>query len=312
MPDFDTGLWHDVATTLGGPVLHIAIILIVALIAMRIATVSIHSAVKRLLDREAVEGVTADLSAVEIQRRLDTIGGLGAALIQAFIAVIAALMIFHELDFDIGPAIAGLGVVGIAVGFGAQSLVRDYFTGALILIENQFSKGDNVTLAGVTGVVEDFSLRRTTLRDLDGVVHTVPNGEIKVASNRTRTWSRINIDVTVAYGTDIELATAVVDGVGQEMLEDAEWSRRVIEAPRVDRLEALGEAGVTLKVLGKVRAGERPAASSELRKRMLAAFTAHGIQLPSAQRVVLARDPQVDPVEPGGTTSPPDPTTPTG
>jgi len=305
MPDFDTGPWHDIAAALRGPVLHIVIIVVIALIAIRIATASIHSAVKRLLDREADEGITMDLSAVEIQRRIDTIGGLGAALIQAFIVVIAALMIFHELNFDIGPAIAGLGVVGIAVGFGAQSLVRDYFTGTLILIENQFSKGDNVTLAGVTGVVEDFSLRRTTLRDLDGVVHTVPNGEIKVASNRTRTWSRINLDVTVAYGTDIEKATAVVDGVGKAMLEDPEWTRRVIEAPRVERLEALGETGVTLKVLGKVRAGERNAASSELRKRLLAAFNATGIELPSSQRVVLARDTQHDPVPPAGTASPP-------
>src|SRR5262245_27170987 len=218
MPEFDTGRWHDVATALRGPVLHIAIIVIVALVAMRLTTKAIREAVKRLLDREAAEGPAQDLSAVELEKRIETLGGLGAAVIQAFIAVIAALMIFHELDFDIGPAIAGLGVVGIAVGFGAQSLVRDYFTGALILIENQFSVGDNVTLAGVTGVVEGLSLRRTTLRDLDGVVHTVPNGEIKVASNRTRVWRRINLDVTVAYGTDIERATAVVDAVGQAML----------------------------------------------------------------------------------------------
>jgi small-conductance mechanosensitive channel len=310
MPDFDTGLWHDIATALRGPVLHIAIILIVAIVAMRVATTGIHGAVKRLLDREAVEGTAQDLSAVEIEKRIETIGGLGTAVARAFIAVIAALMIFHELNFDIGPAIAGLGVVGIAVGFGAQSLVRDYFTGALILIENQFSKGDVVTLAGVTGTVEDFSLRRTTLRDLDGVVHTVPNGEIKVASNRTRVWARINLDVTVTYGTDIEKATAVVDGVGRAMAEDPYWSKRVLEAPHVERLEALGEYGATLKILGTVRASDQPAASGELRKRILAAFTMNGIHIPAPQRVVLARDPQLDPFQPGGTASPPDPSPP--
>jgi len=147
-----------------------------------------------------------------------------------FILLIALVMILGELQLDIGPAIAGLGIVGIAVGFGAQSLVRDYFNGALILIENQFSRGDVVTIAGVSGTVEDFSMRRTTLRDLNGVVHTVPNGEIRVASNQTRVWARINQDVTVSYGTDIEKATRVVNDVGQAMvatrLGDGGSSRR--------------------------------------------------------------------------------------
>ena len=137
-----------------------------------------------------------------VTKRLDTLDRLGGAVIRFFVIAIAGLMILTTVGIDIGPAIAGLGVVGIAVGFGAQSLVRDYLNGCLILIENQFSRGDVVSVAGVTGTVEDFSLRRTTLRDLDGVVHTVPNGEIKVASNRTRTWARINQNVVVLFGTD--------------------------------------------------------------------------------------------------------------
>jgi len=182
-------------------------------------------------------------------------------------------------------------VVGIAVGFGAQALVRDYLTGALILVENQFAKGDVVRLAGVAGTVEDFSLRRTTLRDLDGVVHTVPNGEIKVASNLTRVWARVNQDVTVAYGTDIDTAIEVVDAVGRELAEDPIWKRRILEAPRVERVEALGEYGIALKVLGSVRAGEQWSTAGEWRKRLLAAFNEHGIEIPRPQRVVLSRDP---------------------
>jgi len=181
-------------------------------------------------------------------------------------------------------------VVGIAVGFGAQSLVRDYLNGSLILIENQFGRGDVVRLAGVAGTVEDFTLRRTTLRDLDGVVHTVPNGEIKVASNLTRVWSRINQDVTVAYGTDIDMAIEVVDNVGREMAGDPIWKRRVLDAPRVERVAALAENGVTLKILGTVRAADQWAAAGDLRKRLLVAFKEHGIEIPRPQRVVLARD----------------------
>ncbi|HET7727606.1 MAG TPA: mechanosensitive ion channel family protein [Candidatus Limnocylindrales bacterium] len=303
MPDLTESPWAEAVSLLRDPILPIVLIAIVAIVVARVAGAFVRGIVKALMDREATEGTAQELSAVEIKKRMDTLGELGTNVIRVFIALIAGVMVLGELHLDIGPAIAGLGVVGIAVGFGAQSLVRDYFTGALILVENQFSKGDVVTIAGVTGVVEDFSLRRTTLRDLDGVVHTVPNGEIKVASNRTRTWARINQDVTVAYGTDIDRAISVVDGVGQAMHDDPVWKRRVLEPPRVERVEALGEYGVTLKILGTVRASEQWAAGGELRKRLLEAFAANGIEIPRPQRVVLARDPGAavpDPFAPGG------------
>ena len=224
------------------------------MIALRLARLFVHGIVKTLLDREATEGTAQELSAVELKKRMDTLDTLGANTLKFFIVAIAFLMILGEIGLDIGPAVAGLGVVGIAVGFGAQSLVRDYLNGSLILIENQFGRGDVVRVAGVAGTVEDFTLRRTTLRDLDGIVHTVPNGEIKVASNLTRVWSRINQDVTVAYGTDIDKAIAVVDNVGREMAGDPVWKRRVLEAPRVERVQSLEPNGVTLKILGTVRA----------------------------------------------------------
>ncbi|HSK53385.1 MAG TPA: mechanosensitive ion channel family protein [Clostridia bacterium] len=266
-------------------------IVLVGLVAIRLARLFVHGIVKALLDREATEGTAQELSAVELKKRMDTLDELGSRVIQAFIVVIVVLTVLGELGINIGPAIAGLGVVGIAVGFGAQAFVRDYLTGALILVENQFAKGDVVRIAGVAGTVEDFSLRRTTLRDLDGVVHTVPNGEIKVASNLTRVWARINQDVTIAYGTDVDKAIEVVDRVGAEMTEDPLWKRRILEPPRVERVEALAEYGITLKLLGSVRAGEQWSTAGELRKRLLAAFHEHGIEIPRPQRVVLARDP---------------------
>ncbi|HEX2469309.1 MAG TPA: mechanosensitive ion channel family protein [Candidatus Limnocylindrales bacterium] len=285
---------EEITSFLRANVLPILLILLVAVIAMRLASLFVHGIVKALLDREATEGTAQELSAVEVKKRMDTLDDLGAHAIQFFIVVIAALMVLGHLGLDIAPAVAGLGVIGIAVGFGAQTLVRDYLNGALILVENQFSIGDVVRLAGVAGTVEDFNLRRTTVRDLDGVVHTIPNGEIKVASNLTRVWARINQDVTVAYGTDIDCAIDVVDGVGKAMEEDPVWKRRVLEPPRVERVEALGEYGVTLKILGSVRAPEQWAAAGEFRKRLLAALEANGIEIPRPQRVVLSRDP-VDP-----------------
>jgi small conductance mechanosensitive channel len=294
------GLPEPVRELLLGTVIPIVLIVVIALAVVWLARLTVRGIVRALLDRETSEGTAQELSAVEVKKRMDTLEGLATNVIRVFVVVIAGAMILSELDFDIAPAVAGLGIVGIAVGFGTQSIVRDYFTGALILVENQFSKGDVVTIAGVSGTVEDFSLRRTTLRDLDGVVHTVPNGEIKVASNRTRVWARINQDVTVAYGTDIERATRVVDDVGRALAADPEWRRRVMEPPRVERVEALGEYGITLKILGMVRAPEQWAAGGELRKRLLAAFATHGVEIPRPQRVVLARDPAIDPFAAGG------------
>jgi small-conductance mechanosensitive channel len=291
MPDLEKKPWSDVIAYLGTNILPILLIAVGAFIALRLARIFIHGVVKTLLDRETTEGTAQELSAVEVHKRMGTLDTLVSNAVRFFIVVIAGLMILGKLGLDIGPAVAGLGVIGIAVGFGAQSLVRDYLNGALILVENQYAKGDVVRIAGVAGSVEDFTLRRTTLRDLDGVVHTVPNGEIKVASNLTRVWSRINLDVTIAYGTDIDAATLVVDQVGREMAGDPAWKRRVLEAPRVERVEALAEYGITIKILGTVRAADQWAAAGDLRKRLLAAFKTHGIEIPRPQRVVISREP---------------------
>jgi small conductance mechanosensitive channel len=193
-------------------------------------------------------------------------------------------------------------VVGIAVGLGAQTLVRDWLAGVFIVLENQYSAGDVVAIAGVEGTVEDFSLRRTTLRDLDGTVHSVPNGQIVVASNHTRVWARVNLDIGVAYDTDIERASAIIDAIGTDLAADPEWRDRLLETPTVVRINALGDSGLTLKVLGQVRAAEQWAVAGELRKRILAAFSREGIGVPYPRRVMVtrgaARPGQPDDVEP--------------
>jgi moderate conductance mechanosensitive channel len=281
MPQFTSA---EIGDFVQHTLLPILLIIAVAGIAIRAASIFVHGIVKTLLDREATEGTAQELSAVELKKRMDTLERLGANVIQFFIVVIAALMILDKLGLSIGPALAGLGVIGIAIGFGAQTLVRDYLTGALILVENQYSVGDVVRLAGVAGTVEDFNLRRTTLRDIDGVVHTIPNGEIKVASNLTRVWARINQDVTVAYGTDIDRAIQVVDEVGQAMKADPAWRKQILEPPRVERVEAISEQGVTLKILGSVRASDQWAAAGEYRKRLIAALDANDIDTPGRIR----------------------------
>ena len=288
MPDLSQSPWSDIVGVIQESLLPILLIVVVAIVVIRLSGAFVHRFVKALMDREAAEGTAQELSAVELKKRIDTIESFASHTIQFFVVVIATLMILSELNVDIGPAIAGLGVLGIAVGFGAQTLVRDYLTGILILLENQFAKGDVVRIGGVSGVVEDFTLRRTTLRDVDGVVHIVPNGQILVASNLTRVWARIIQEVTIAYGTDIDRATAVVDAMGRDMAADPAWRRRIIEAPRVERVEALGESGVTLRISGTVRAADQWDAAGELRKRLLAAFRANGIEMPGLPKAAMA------------------------
>ncbi|MBF6604817.1 MAG: mechanosensitive ion channel family protein [Chloroflexi bacterium] len=304
MPDFNRAPWPALGSFATRTLVPIVIVIVVAWIFLWLAERYLGALVRRLMDRERREGTARELSAVEIERRIDTVSSLAVAVVRVLVVTIAMISVLGNFDVNIGPAIAGLGIVGIAVGFGAQSLVKDYLNGVLILVENQFARGDAVQIAGVSGVVEDFTLRRTTVRDIDGVVHSVPNGEITVASNLTRLWARINEDVVVAYGTNIERATEIVNEVGREMAADPLWAERVLEPPRVERVQGLGEYGITLKVLGAVRAEARWDAPGELRKRLLVAFRTHGIEIPRPQRVVLSADPTTGP---GGMTRPADP-----
>ena len=277
------GFLGAVGQRAGGLVLLIAVTFVV----LRLVEGLLRGLVGALLDREAQEGTAQELSSIEVQKRKATLEGLAGTTARALILLIAFIMALGVLGLDVAPAIAGLGVVGVAVGFGAQSLVRDYLAGVFILIENHYAKGDVVNIAGVAGTVEDFTLRRTTLRDLDGTVHTIPNGLIGVSSNLTRVWARVNLDVLVGYGSDIDRVTDVVNGVGKDMARDPAWKRRVLEAAHVERVEGLGESGITLKILGSVRAADRWSAAGELRKRILAAFAEHGIAVPGPQGVFV-------------------------
>jgi small conductance mechanosensitive channel len=289
MPDFVEEPWATIAALFVDRILPAVVIVVAAIVLLRLSRIFVRGIVKALMDREATEGTAQELSAVELEKRMGTLDALLGHVLRFFIVVIAGLMILGSFGLDIGPAIAGLGIVGIAVGFGAQHLVRDYLNGSLILIENQFSKGDVVRVAGVSGTVEDFSLRRTTLRDLDGNVHTVPNGDITVATNMTRVWARVNEDVTIGYGTDIDLVGKIIERIGAELKADPEWGPKVLEPPSLLRIEALADSGITVKVLATVRAPDRWAVAGELRRRLLDAFAGEGVEIPFPHRVIVSR-----------------------
>lgn len=278
-----------IATTL--KVAAIVVVVLAAQLAIRHASTA---GIRRVLERRATAREQTPATEIELNQRIDTLQRLTVRVSGIILLVIAVLMVLGLFEINIAPALAGLGVVGIAVGFGAQALFRDWLAGIFIIIENQYSVGDVVTVGGVSGLVEDISMRRTLLRDLDGAVHTVPNGEITVASNLTSDWSRVNIDIGVAYDTDIERATEVIDRIGIEMSEDDAWKARLLDPPAVLRVNALDDSAVTLKVLGRVLPGEQWGVAGELRRRILVAFASAGVEIPFPHRVIIRRDGSVD------------------
>jgi small conductance mechanosensitive channel len=215
-----------------------------------------------------------------MKKRADTIQSVFMGLGKVLIILLIIFTVLSELNIPIGPILAGFGIAGIAVGFGAQYLIRDLIAGIFILMENQYRVGDVAKVADIAGLVEDITLRKTVLRDLDGIVHHIPNGEIKVASNYTRHFSRVNLDVSVSYDTDLDHAIAVINRVGKEIAEDANWSWRIKTTPQVLRVDKLGVSGIDIKILGDVKPIEQWNVMGELRYRIKKAFDAEGIEIP--------------------------------
>ncbi|MFC1874217.1 mechanosensitive ion channel domain-containing protein [Chloroflexota bacterium] len=215
-----------------------------------------------------------------MKKRADTLIGVFLGLGKVIVVTTILFMILSELAVEIGPILAGMGIAGIAVGFGAQYLIRDLIAGIFVLMENQYRVGDVAKIADVAGTVEEVNLRKTVLRDLDGIVHHIPNGEIRVASNYTRHFSRVNLDVPVSYGTDLEYAIGVINRVGQELAADEKWRDRIVKAPQVLRVNNFGDSGIDIKIIGDVKPLEQWSITGELRLRLKKAFDQEGIEIP--------------------------------
>ena len=189
----------------------------------------------------------------ELQKRTHTLSSILSSTSAALIGLIALFMLLSEVGLNITPLLASAGVIGIAIGFGAQSLIKDVLNGLFILMEDQYNKGDVVKVAGISGIVEDINLKRTVLRDLDGIVHSIPNGEITTSSNYTRDWSRVNLDVPVAYGEDLDRVIEVINRVGNELTKDKYFGPKIIAAPQVLRVNNFGDSGIDIKILGDTK-----------------------------------------------------------
>ncbi len=266
--------WAAVVNWLIEPGIRILIILVVGIVLW----FALRKFLPLLVGRTMV--TTRGESKEGIKKRRETLIGVLTGVGRIFIVVVVILMILSEVKISIAPILAGFGIAGLAVGFGAQYLIRDVISGVFIILENQYRVGDVARIANVAGLVEEVHLRKTVLRDLDGIVHHIPNGEIRIASNYARHFARVNLNVSVSYDTDLDHAINVINRVGQELAAEEQWRKVIKTAPKVLRVDNLGDSGIEIKILGDVKPIEQWAVMGELRLRLKRAFDAEGIEIP--------------------------------
>jgi moderate conductance mechanosensitive channel len=223
------------------------------------------------------------------EARLRSISLVVASTAAVIIWSIAVIMALGEIGFDLAPLIAGAGIAGIALGFGAQSLVKDCISGLFMLLEDQYGVGDVVDLDEATGVVEKVSLRTTVLRGLDGTVWHVPNGNVTRVGNKSQLWSVALVDVDVAYNCDLAAARRVILACANEVVQNDDWAGVVIDPPQLLGVEALGADGITIRVTIKVEPGAQWALQRALREAFKAALDDAGIEIPFPQRTIWVR-----------------------
>jgi small-conductance mechanosensitive channel len=216
----------------------------------------------------------------ELAQRSETLARIVAQVISAIVWVVAIVMILSALGVDITPLLAGIGVGALAIGFAAQNIIRDYLHGFFIIMEDWYRVGEVATVAGIGGLVENISLRRTILRDLNGTMHFIPNSKIELASNMTRDWSRINLNVSVAYGENLNNVFRVINEVGQELKDDPTWGKDLLTTPEVLRVDNLGDSGIDIKILADTKPIRQWALMGELRKRLKDRFDQEDIEIP--------------------------------
>ncbi|MBW3573080.1 MAG: mechanosensitive ion channel family protein, partial [Gemmatimonadetes bacterium] len=214
------------------------------------------------------------------EQRTRTLLSLLRSVGVVIIAVMTLFMVLGALGVLLGPLLAGAGVVGLAVSFGAQSLVKDVISGLFMLFENQFGVGDVIRIEGVSGAVEQMTLRIVVLRDVHGVVHIVPNGQITKVSNLTRSWARVVLDVGVAYKEDPDRVIQVMKQVGAELWDDPEWRPVLLEEIQVPGVESFMDSAVTFRMWAKVLPLKQWDVGRELRRRLKVRFDQEGIEIP--------------------------------
>jgi len=263
----------------------VAVLIIAYILARLLRKVSRH--LSELSNRQ---GLATAMRAQQLRTLSSVIYSVGVFAI----LFLAAMQILPLLGINMGPLLASAGIVGLAIGFGAQTLVRDFINGFLILVENQYDLGDTIRVAGVQGAVEAMTLRRTVLRDDNGALHTVPSSEIKVVSNLTRDWTQLPIHVSVAYGADSDRVIQLLNEVAEEVANDPKYADKIVAKPEVPGIDKVSGGEVDYLLLVRTKPGAQFAVSRELRRRIKASFEKNKIEPGNPNREYVVDAPKAE------------------
>jgi small conductance mechanosensitive channel len=226
----------------------------------------------------------------ETKKRAHTLGNILRHTLLIALFFTGILMVLGELGVQLGPLLATVGIGALAIGFGAQSLVKDVISGFFIILENQYRIGDAIEVSGVSGLVESVGLRTTVLRDLEGRVHTIPNGEIKVVSNLSKEWSRSVLDLGISYREDVDQVIDLLSQIGRELESDESYRNAILEPLNILGVERFGDSQLIIRMMIKTLPLKQWEVGRELRRRIKKRFDGVGIQIPFSQRVLLWED----------------------
>ncbi|MCD6255618.1 MAG: mechanosensitive ion channel family protein [Deltaproteobacteria bacterium] len=259
-------------------IMRIPIIIVGAFMAIRILNAIIERFEKKISDH--IKAKEKTMLPIEIEKRVQTVGNLLKKVIFVSIWLVAAMMVIKELGFDVKPILAGAGIIGLAVSFGAQNLVRDIISGLFIIIENQIRVGDVAIINGTGGLVEAINLRTTVLRGLDGTVHIFPNGTINTLSNMTHEYSYYVFDIGVAYKEDVDRVMEILKEIGNEIMQDEYYRSLIIEPLEIWGVDKFADSAVIIKARIKTLPIKQWEVGREINRRIKKRFDEEGIEIP--------------------------------
>jgi small conductance mechanosensitive channel len=283
--------WAEASDVLLGRPVRIFLIILAAYIVNRLARRGIRRVTEGVIDgsRKGMLGnmlrtrpamlQPSEGERIRLTARATTLGAVVRSVVSVVVWTIAFLMILGELNINLAPLIAGAGIAGAALGFGAQSIVRDFLAGFFMIVEDQFGVGDVIDVGEASGVVEEVSLRRTRLRSTDGTVWHVPNGEVRRVGNQSQQWSRALLDLPLALETDVTRAEAIMSETSRRVCEAEEWNDKVLDPPEVWGVERLGSSGIVMRIVVKTLPGEQWALLRALRQALYADLAAADIEV---------------------------------